>query len=115
MMPEFIVSECGIEANPEKVSVITSMGSIKGVKGVQRVMGCLVALSPFISRLSEKGLPLYRLLRKTEHFVWTFEAEEALENFKRLLTNTPVLVPPPKGNPSCSMSSQPPSWLALWF
>jgi hypothetical protein len=28
-------------------------------------MGCLAALSRFISRLGEKGLPLYRLLRKT--------------------------------------------------
>ena len=44
------------------------MGLIRNLKGVQRVMGCLATLSRFISRLGEKGLPLYRLLRKTEHF-----------------------------------------------
>jgi hypothetical protein len=57
-----------IEANPEKIASITNMGPIKDLKGVQRVMGCLAALSRFISRLGERGLPLYRLLRKTERF-----------------------------------------------
>jgi hypothetical protein len=73
------------------------MGPIKDLKGVQRVMGCLAALSCFISRLGEKGLPLYRLLRKAEHFTWTPEAEEALGNLKALLTNAPILVPPAAG------------------
>jgi hypothetical protein len=94
MLLGFIVSERGIEANPEKIAAITNMGPIKDLKGLQRVMGCLVALSRFISRLGEKGLPLYRLLRKAEHFTWTPEADEALENLKELLTNAPILVPP---------------------
>jgi ribonuclease HI len=97
MLLGFIVSERGIEANPEKIAAITNMGPIKDLKGVQRVMGCLAALSRFISRLGEKGLPLYRLLRKAERFTWTPEAEEALENLKALLTNAPILVPPTAG------------------
>jgi hypothetical protein len=97
MLLGFIVSEQGIEANPEKIAAITSMGPIKDLKGVQRVMGCLAALSRFISRLGERGLPLYRLLRKAECFTWTPEAEEALGNLKALLTNAPILVPPAAG------------------
>jgi hypothetical protein len=93
MLLGFIVSERGIEANPEKIAAITNMGPIKDLKGVQRVMGCLTALSRFISRLGEKGLPLYRLLRKAERFTWTPEAKEALGNLKALLTNAPILVP----------------------
>jgi hypothetical protein len=93
MLLGFIVSERGIEANLEKIAAITNMGPIKDLKGVQRVMGCLAALSRFISRLGEKGLPLYHLLRKTERFTWTPEAEEALGNLKVLLTNAPILVP----------------------
>jgi hypothetical protein len=77
------------------------MGPIKDLKGVQRVMGCLAALSRFISRLGERGLPLYRLLRKTERFTWNSEAEEALGNLKVLLTSAPILVPPP---PRCRRS-----------
>jgi hypothetical protein len=97
MLLGFIVSEQGIEANPEKIAAITGMGPIKDLKGVQRVMGCLAALSRFISRLGERGLPLYRLLRKAECFAWTPEAEEALGNLKALLTNAPILVPPSAG------------------
>ena len=59
MLLGYIVSQCGIEANPAKVSAITRMGPIRDVKGVQRVTGCLAALSRFISRLGEKALPLY--------------------------------------------------------
>jgi hypothetical protein len=95
MLLRFIVSERGIEANPEEIAAITSVGPIKDLKGVQRVMGCLAALSRFISHLGERGLPLYRLLRKAECFTWTPEAEDALWNLKALLTNAPVLVTPP--------------------
>ena len=97
MLLRFIVSERGIEANPEKVSAVTSMGPIQDLKGVQRVMGCLAALSRFISCLGERGLPLYRLLRKSKCFSWTPEAKEALTKLKALLTNPPILVPPTKG------------------
>jgi hypothetical protein len=97
MLLGFIVSERGIEANLEKITAITRRGPIKDLKGVQRVTGCLAALSRFISRLSERGLPLYRLLRKPECFTWTPEAEEALGNLKALLTNAPILVPPAAG------------------
>jgi hypothetical protein len=100
MLLGFIVSERGIEANPEKIAAITNMGPIKDLKGVQKVMGCLAALSRFISRLGERGLPLYHLLRKAERFTWTPEAEEALGNLKALLTNAPILVPPLREKPS---------------
>jgi hypothetical protein len=68
MLLGFIVSKRGIEANPEKISTITNMGPIRDLKGVQRVIGCLATLSRFISCLGKRGLPLYRLLRKTNCF-----------------------------------------------
>jgi hypothetical protein len=68
MLLGFIVSKHGIEVNPEKISTITKMDPIRDLKGIQKVMGCLAALSRFISCLGEKALPLYRLLKKSEHF-----------------------------------------------
>jgi hypothetical protein len=68
MLLGYIVSQQGIKANPEKVAALERMGPIRDLKGVQKVLGCLAALSRFISRLGEKGLPLYRLLRKHERF-----------------------------------------------
>jgi ribonuclease HI len=51
-------------------------------------------LSRFISQLGEKGLPLYRLLKKHERFSWTVEDQEALDKLKATLARTPILTPP---------------------
>jgi hypothetical protein len=66
---------------------------------VQRVTGCLAALNHFISRLGEKALPLYHLLKKSKHFSWILEAEEALAKLKATLSHSPILVPPTTGEP----------------
>jgi hypothetical protein len=71
MLLGFIVSERGIEANPEKILSIARMGPIQNLKGVQRVTRCLAALSQFISRLGERVLLLYKLLKKADRFAWT--------------------------------------------
>ena len=99
MLLGFIISKRSIESNPEKVKAIRQMGPIRDLKGVQRVMSCLADLSRFISRLCEKGLPLYRLLRKTNRFTWTPEAQEALGRLKASLTHAPILTPPTDGEP----------------
>ena len=70
MLLGFIVSKRGIEANLEKISAITRLGLMQNIKGVQRVTGCLAMLSHFISCLDEQGIPLYRLLKKADHFDW---------------------------------------------
>ena len=49
----YIVSERGIETNPKKITAISNMGPICNIKGVQRLTGCLAALSRFISWLGE--------------------------------------------------------------
>jgi hypothetical protein len=64
----FIVSERGIEANPEKIMVIENLGPITNLKGVQKLMGYVPSLSRFISRLGESGMPLYKLLKKADQF-----------------------------------------------
>ena len=62
----YIMSERDIEANPEKITAISNMGSIRNVKGIQRLIDCLAALRRFISRLGEQRMPLYKLLKKTD-------------------------------------------------
>jgi hypothetical protein len=99
MLLGYIVSQRGIEANPEKVAALERMGPIRDLKGVQKVLGCLAALSSFISRLGEKGLPRYRLLKKHERFSWTTEAQDALDKLKASLTHASILTPPQDGEP----------------
>ena len=90
----YIVSEHGIEANPKKITTISNIGPIRNVKDVQRLTSCLAALSRFISRLGERGMPLYKLLKRTDAFVWTEEAQQALKSLKASLMTAPILVAP---------------------
>jgi hypothetical protein len=78
----FIVSHRGIEANPEKIKAIMRMEALRSQKKVQRLTGCMAALSRFISRLGEKGMPFYKLLKNVDKFQWNTEAQEALETEK---------------------------------
>ena len=62
-------------------------------------MGCLSSLSRFISRLGERGLPLYKLLHKMPEWRWSSEAQKAFDDIKDFLTKPPILVAPHKEEP----------------
>jgi hypothetical protein len=66
---------------------------------VQKLTECLAALSRFISRLTERALPFFKLLQKSGHFVWTNDAEEAFQELKRYITSPPVMVASEPGEP----------------
>ena len=67
------------------------MGPPRSVKDVQKLIGCTAALNRFISRLDEKGLPFFKLLKKTDKIEWTEEADEAFKRLKAYLTSSLVL------------------------
>src|SRR4051812_40395320 len=100
----FLVSNRGIEANPEKITAITSLAKPKCINDVQRLAGRIAALSRFISRLDEKAIPLYQMLKKTDQFVWSSAADQALEDLKRKLANRLYSPPPLTKNHYCCMS-----------
>jgi hypothetical protein len=52
------------------------------------------ALSHFVSRLGECGLPLYKLLKKSDSFCWTEETQNALDDLKALITMLAILASP---------------------
>jgi hypothetical protein len=66
----------------------------KNVKDIQKLTGCMAALSRFISRLGEKGLPFFKLLNASEKFFWSEEADAAFTQLKEFLTSPPVLTAP---------------------
>jgi dsDNA-binding SOS-regulon protein len=92
----FIISHRGIEANPEKISTITNMRAPNCIKDVQKLTGCMAALNRFISKLGERGLPFFKLLKHQEKFVRTTEADQAPAQLKDFLSKTPVLMAPRK-------------------
>jgi hypothetical protein len=53
----------------------------------------MTALSQFISKLRERGMPFYKLLRKADGFQWDEQAAAAFIELKQYLKALPTLVP----------------------
>jgi hypothetical protein len=87
----YIVSQRGIEANPSKIKTIEALEPPTQLRDVQKFASCLASLSRFVSRLGEKAMPLYQLMKKTDHFVWSQCADDAFNDLKRALSTTPIL------------------------
>ncbi|XP_031104440.1 uncharacterized protein LOC116007921 [Ipomoea triloba] len=69
----YMVTQRGIEPNPEKVKAILDMKPPTTLKEVQRLTGCLAALSRFFSKSAERALPFFEVIRKRDSFKWTTE------------------------------------------
>jgi hypothetical protein len=95
----FLVLYRGIEANPEKIKAIEAMRHSARIKDVQKLTGSLAALSHFISRLAERVLPFFKLLRKSGPFSWTEEVEQAFRELKQHLVSLPIMVAPEPAEP----------------
>jgi hypothetical protein len=90
----FMVGHRGIEANPAKIDAIRKMAKPSNKKDVMKLTGMMVALGHFISKLSEKGLPFFKILKKADKLVWDDEAQKAFEALKESVTTPPVMTPP---------------------
>ena len=73
----FIVNNRGIEANPTKINATRHMKPPSCKKYLMKLTGCMAALSRFISWLGDKGLPFFKLLRRSDKFKWNEEASKA--------------------------------------
>jgi hypothetical protein len=91
----FMVSQKGIEANPDKVRAILEMSSPRTKKQMQQLTGRLAALNRFVSRSSDKCLAFFKVLKKA--FSWTEECERAFRELKTYLANLPLLSHPVEG------------------
>ena len=86
-----MVSQRGIEANPEKVQAIINMVSPRTVKEVQKLTRRIATLNRFVSKATDKCLPFFKTLKQA--FAWTDECESAFQELKRYLSNPPLLSP----------------------
>ena len=69
----FMVSQRGIEANPDKILAIVEMAPPKNVKEVQSLNRKVAALNRFVSKATDKCLPFFCTLKKS--FEWTVECQ----------------------------------------
>ena len=80
--------------NPEKIKAIEDMSQPQTLKEMQKLAGRVTALGRFISKLGERALPFFKLMKKKGPFEWTPEADQAFQDLKKYLTSPPVMVAP---------------------
>ncbi|CAL8132449.1 unnamed protein product [Prunus armeniaca] len=80
----FMISQRGIEANPEKIRALIDMR--------------VTALARFISKATDRCAPFFKALKGSKRQVdWTFECDRAFEDLKVYMSRAPLLSTPLPG------------------
>ena len=66
----YMVSERGIEADPDKIRAILYMPASMTEREIKGFSGKLQYISRFIAKLTNICEPIFRLLRKSKFIVW---------------------------------------------
>ncbi|GJS31965.1 putative reverse transcriptase domain-containing protein [Tanacetum coccineum] len=89
-----IVSAEGITMDPAKVEAITKWPRPTSVTEVRSFLGLAGYYRRFVEGFSRLALPLTKLMRKGEKFVWNEEREKSFEELKQRLVSSPILTLP---------------------
>ena len=89
-----IVSNQGIQCDPEKINSIASWPDPKNATEVRSFLGLAGYYRRFIPDFSTVASPLTNLTRKRTKYVWTPVHQAAFNKLKQLLTTAPILAYP---------------------
>jgi len=86
-----MLTQRGIEANPEKCNAVIEMRSPNSVKEIQRLIGRLTAITRFLPKFAEQTQPIIQLLKQLTKFTWNDDCEQVFHKLKTTLTSPPIL------------------------
>ena len=89
-----VVLNRGIQVDPSKVAVIQDWKRPTNVREVKSFLGLAGYYRKFVQGFSKIALPMTKLLRKENKFIWSEECEESFQELKKRLITTPVLTIP---------------------
>ena len=93
----YLITNRGIEVNPDQIEAVKCLQSPSNLKEVQVLTGMLAALNWYISKFSNHCRPIYQLLKKWKGFRWDDECEKAFQDLKEYLVRAPMLSAPEPG------------------
>ncbi|KAM2433749.1 hypothetical protein PS1_023926 [Malus domestica] len=95
----FMISQRGIEANPEKIKAILDMKEPITSKDIQSLTGKVAALTRFISKATDICAPFFKALKGNKKYItWTEECAKAFRNLKEYMSKAPLLSKPEVGD-----------------
>ncbi|XP_062100745.1 uncharacterized protein LOC133806667 [Humulus lupulus] len=90
----YVVSQRGIEANPTQIASLSEVKEPRTIRDIQALTDKVVALSRFISRMSDRCQPFLQCIKKSTNTTWGPEQKKALEELKTYLSSPPILSSP---------------------
>ncbi|CAL2276705.1 unnamed protein product [Prunus armeniaca] len=93
-----MISQRGIEANPEKIKAIIDMKTPKMQKDIQSLTGRVAALTRFISKATDKCVPFFKALKGGKHHIaWTPECNQTFQDLRNYMSRASLLSKPLPG------------------
>ena len=83
-----IISESGVEVDPEKVRVVERMKKPSSLKDVRAFLGLVGYYQKFIPGFGKTAEPLYSFLNRPNKFEWSTECKNAVTQLKKRLWTT---------------------------
>ncbi|GKA63847.1 hypothetical protein Tco_0763453 [Tanacetum coccineum] len=96
----YMITNEGIQTNPEKIQSIINMTSPRTLREVQSLNGKLAALGRFLAKSAERSLPFFKTLKgclNKKDFQWSVEAEAAFLELKSHIQSLLALTIPRPG------------------
>lgn len=95
----YIVGDGCVKTDPDKVRAIVEYVVPKNVQQIRRFLGMCGWYRRFIANFSDISSPISNLLKKSDRFVWTDEAQDAFCKLKQCLISALVLANPDFSKP----------------
>ena len=89
-----VISENGIETDPEKIEAIRTWPQPMNKTQVRSFLGLCSYYRKFIRNFADIARPLHKITEHTKVFDWTDECEDSFKTLKTKLTETPILTHP---------------------
>ena len=94
-----VVGKSGLKTDPSKIDAIKDWPRPRNVHEMKCFLGLTNYFRKFIKGYANRVAPLNNLLRKTIPYHWTDTCQQAFEDLKTDLTESPVLVAPDMDQP----------------
>ena len=90
----YMVTQGGIEVNPDQIKGINNLQSPRNPKEVHKLIGMAATLNRFISRSADRCRPFFLLINKWKGFEWTEECATAFQQLKDYLARPLIIFSP---------------------
>ena len=106
-----LISAEGITPDPEKIKPVRDMPNPVNVKEVQRLLGMVNFLAPFIPNMSQLTSPFRTLIKKNAQWMGEHEQDRSRKIINETLSRASVLnLYDPKGKPQSSVMPLQDDW-----